>query len=209
VVVRQQHHRPRTGEILKGSVALDSQRARQDALIGAGLVSSTSGCGMIMPPAPDYLLAAAPSSDLPSMVLSRIRQLSAHEVGHTLGFAHNFAASSYDRGSVMDYPAPLVKIQDDKLDLSDSYARGIGKYDEFATRFAYAQFPPGSDEAAELSKIVEAGLADGLLFLSDDDARPAGAAHPWPASGTTARPGRNAPPRDEGPPDRPGELRSG
>jgi acetamidase/formamidase len=168
---------PRTGEILKGSVALDSQRARQDALIGAGLVPSASGCGMMMP-SPDYLAAADPSSDLTSMVLSRIRQLSAHEVGHTLGFAHNFAASTYDRGSVMDYPAPLVHIKDGKLDLSDAYARGIGKYDEFATRFAYAQFPPGSDEAAELNKIVEAGVAAGLLFLSDDDARPAGAAHP-------------------------------
>ncbi len=169
---------PRTGEILKGSVALDSQRARQDALIGAGLMPSTSGCGMMMPPSPDYLAAADPSSDLPSMILARIRQLSAHEVGHTLGFAHNFAASTYDRGSVMDYPAPLVKIKDGKLDLSDAYARGIGKYDEFATRFAYSQFPPGSDESAELNKIVESGVADGLLFLSDDDARPAGAAHP-------------------------------
>jgi acetamidase/formamidase len=167
---------PRTGEILKGSVALDSQRARQDALIGAGLVPSTSGCGMMMPPAPEYL--PAPASELASMVLARIRQLSAHEVGHTLGFAHNFAASTYDRGSVMDYPAPLVKIQDGKLDLSDAYARGIGKYDEFATRFAYAQFPPGSDETKGLNQIVEAGLAEGLLFLSDDDARPAGAAHP-------------------------------
>ena len=169
---------PRTGEILKGSVALDSQRARQDALIGAGLVPSTSGCGMVLPPIPDYLAAADPSADLNAMVLARIRQLSAHEVGHTLGFAHNFAASTYDRGSVMDYPAPLVHVKDGKLDLSDAYARGIGQYDEFATRFAYAQFPPGADETAELNKVVEAGLSAGLLFLSDVDARPAGAAHP-------------------------------
>jgi acetamidase/formamidase len=169
---------PRTGEILKGVVSLDSQRARQDALIGAGLVPSTSGCGMMMPPSPEYLAAADPSSDLPSMILARIRQLSAHEVGHTLGFAHNFAASSYDRGSVMDYPAPRVKIRDGKLDLSDAYAKGIGRYDEFATRFAYAQFPTGSDEAKELEKVVTEGVAAGLLFLSDDDARPADAAHP-------------------------------
>ena len=169
---------PRTGEILKGVVSLDSQRARQDALIGAGLLPSTSGCGMMMPPSPDYLAAADPAADLPSMILARIRQLSAHEVGHTLGFAHNFAASTYDRGSVMDYPAPLVKIKDGKLDLSDAYAKGIGAYDEFATRFAYAQFPPGADEAKELEKIVAGGVAAGLLFLSDVDARPPGAAHP-------------------------------
>ena len=168
---------PRTGEILKGVVTLDSQRARQDALIGAGLVPSTSGCGMMMP-SPDYLAAGDPSSDLSGMILARIRQLSAHEVGHTLGFAHNFAASTYGRGSVMDYPAPLVKIKDGKLDLSDAYARGIGAYDEFATRFAYSQFPIGWDEAKELARIVESGVADGMLFLSDDDARPPGAAHP-------------------------------
>ncbi len=173
---------PRTGEILKGSVALDSQRARQDALIGAGLVppAAGQGCAMASLPAPEYLGAAAvdPSTDLPAMILARIRQLSAHEVGHTLGFAHNFAASTYGRGSVMDYPAPLVKIRDGKLDLSDAYARGIGPYDEFAARFAYARFAPGADEAKELGAIVDAGLKDGLLFLSDDDARPAGAAHP-------------------------------
>ena len=167
---------PRTGEILKGSVALDSQRARQDALIGAGLTPSTSGCGMALPPTLEYL--ADPSASMDAMILSRIRQLSAHEVGHTLGFAHNFAASTYGRGSVMDYPAPLVKIEDGKLDLSDAYAKGIGPYDDFATRFAYAQFTSGLDEAAELDKVVRKGLDAGLLFLTDDDARPAGSAHP-------------------------------
>jgi hypothetical protein len=165
---------PRTGEILKGVVSLDSQRARQDALIGNGLIPSTSSCGMMLP-MPDYLI---PGQDTQTMVLARIRQLSAHEVGHTLGFAHNFAASTYNRGSVMDYPAPLVKITDGKLDLSDAYARGIGTYDEFAAKFAYAQFPPGVDETKELNRIVEGGVAAGMLFLSDDDARPAGAAHP-------------------------------
>lgn len=174
---------PRTGEILKGSVALDSQRARQDALIGDGLVPSAagspSGCAMIAPSAPEYLAPAAlPGSDIGAMVLARIRQLSAHEVGHTLGFAHNFAASTYGRGSVMDYPAPLVGIRGGKLDLSDAYATGIGPYDKFAARFAYAQFAPGADEGPALARIVEDGVAAGMLFLTDDDARPAGAAHP-------------------------------
>ncbi len=113
------------------------------------------------------------------MVLARIRQLAAHEVGHTLGLAHNFAASACGRASVMDYPAPLVKIRDDgTLDLSDAYARGLGAYDRLAIRYAYAQFADGVDEAEALRKIVREGLSDGLLFLSDADARPAGAAHP-------------------------------
>ncbi|WP_435005537.1 zinc-dependent metalloprotease [Tundrisphaera lichenicola] len=169
---------PRTGEILKGTVSLDSQRARQDALIGAGLVPSTSGCGMAVPPTIEYLAHADPSSDLSAMTLARIRQLSAHEVGHTLGFAHNFAASTYERGSVMDYPAPMVKIVEGRLDLSDAYGRGIGSYDEFATRFAYTQFAPGTDESKELNRIVAEGVANGMRFLSDSDARPLGAAHP-------------------------------
>ena len=113
------------------------------------------------------------------MVLARIRQLSAHEVGHTLGLAHNFAASACGRASVMDYPAPLVKIRDGKtLDLSDAYAKGLGAYDLLAIRYAYSQFPDQADEAKNLQKIIRQGVADGLLFLSDADARPAGAAHP-------------------------------
>jgi acetamidase/formamidase len=172
---------PRTGEILKGAVTLDSLRARQDALIGNGLVSGRSGvdgCDMAMPPGPEYLAALDSRSDPEAMVLARIRQLSAHEVGHTLGFAHNFAASTYGRASVMDYPAPLVKILDDKLDLSDAYATGIGLYDIHAVKYAYSQFAPGVSETAELERIVQAGVAAGMLFVSDADARPDGGAHP-------------------------------
>ncbi|HEX6185083.1 MAG TPA: zinc-dependent metalloprotease, partial [Pyrinomonadaceae bacterium] len=99
-------------------------------------------------------------------------------VGHTLGLAHNFAASTYGRASVMDYPAPLVGIRNGRLDFSNAYAVGIGAYDKFAIRYAYAQFPAGVDEGAELERIVREGVREGMLFLSDDDARPAGAAHP-------------------------------
>jgi hypothetical protein len=112
------------------------------------------------------------------MSVARIRQLSAHEVGHTLGLAHNFAASTYGRASVMDYPAPTIEIRGGKLDLSDAYAKGIGAYDKFAITYAYAQFPPGANEAEELERILRKGVADGMLFISDADARPPGAAHP-------------------------------
>jgi hypothetical protein len=113
------------------------------------------------------------------MSVARIRQLSAHEVGHTLGLAHNFAASAYGgRASVMDYPAPLVEIKNGKLDFSNAYGRGIGEYDKFAIRYAYMQTPPGADEAAELERLLQDGTARGMLFISDADARPLGAAHP-------------------------------
>ncbi len=126
----------------------------------------------------EYLAQLDPAGDPARMSLARIRQLSAHEVGHTLGLAHNFAASTYGRASVMDYPAPLVEIKDGRLDLSNAYAVGIGAYDKFAITYAYAQFPAGADEAAGLEKVLGEGVRAGMLFISDDDARPAGAAHP-------------------------------
>jgi len=117
-------------------------------------------------------------SDQEALALARIRQLSAHEVGHTIGLEHNFAASTYGRASVMDYPAPLVTIRDGRIDLSDAYTTGVGVYDLFAIKYGYAQFAPGADEAGELAAIVREGLRAGLVFVSDDDSRPAGAAHP-------------------------------
>jgi hypothetical protein len=99
-------------------------------------------------------------------------------VGHTLGFAHNFAASTYGRASVLDYPAPWVEIKNGKLDLSNAYATGIGDYDKFAVQYSYTQFPAGTNEDDALEKLVEAGVAKGYLFLTDQDARPEGAANP-------------------------------
>ena len=173
---------PRTGEIIKGDVTLDSQRARQDFLLGEGMIppyrASENACEFGMLPDPDYLVPAQSANELTAMSYARIRQLSAHEVGHTLGFAHNFAASTYGRGSVMDYPAPMVEIRNGKLDFSNAYAVGIGTFDKFAARYAYTQFPSGTNEDRELEKIVSEGIANGMLFLSDQDARPAGGANP-------------------------------
>ena len=176
---------PRTGEIIKGNVTLGSLRVRQDYLIGLGLMPAYAGgdggagpCFLGMTSEDDYLAQLDPAADVTAMALARIRQLAAHEVGHTLGFAHNFAASSYGRGSVMDYPAPWVDIKDGKLDLSNAYATGIGVFDRFAAQFAYSQFAPGVDEGPQLEAILEAGVANGMLYITDADARPASAAHP-------------------------------
>jgi hypothetical protein len=160
---------PRTGEIIKGNVRLGSQRIRQDVLIAGGLVPQYEELGEVA------LSELDPKTSPSIMALARIRQLAAHETGHTLGLAHNMAASSDGRASVMDYPAPSVKIVDGKLDLSDAYAKGIGVYDIFTIRYAYSQFPPGSNEDEELRRIVR---NSNLLFIKDEDARPISAAHP-------------------------------
>ncbi len=174
---------PRTGEVLKGDVTLDSQRARQDFLLGSGMSpqynAGLAACDFGLMPDVDYLAADGSAAEVTAMSYARIRQLSAHEVGHTLGFTHNFAASTYNRGSVMDYPAPLVRIVNGKLDLSEAYAVGIGAFDKFAVRYSYTQFSPGASEDVELYKIVSEGIASGMLFLGDQDARPASAANPF------------------------------
>jgi hypothetical protein len=151
---------PRTGEIIKGMARLDSHRARTDYNIYAGLFGADA--------------AAADTA----FVLARVRQVSAHEVGHTLGLSHNYIASTYDRGSVMDYPPPRVTVNAaGDIDISSAYATGPGAYDVFAIHWGYGIFPPNS-EADSLRAIVEDGLGRGLLFLSDADARPDFASDP-------------------------------
>lgn len=160
---------PRTGEILKGHVNLGSLRVRQDRLLFEGLAGTErTGTG-----GPD---------DPVQLSLARIRQLAAHEVGHALGVTHNFAASSYGRASVMDYPAPLIGItpQGD-LDFSQAYARGVGEWDVHAIRYLYHQFAPGTSPAQEeqwLDALLREGMSRGLLFIGDLDARHPGGSHP-------------------------------
>ena len=158
---------PRTGEMLKANVILGSQRVRQDRMIFEGLAGADK-------------TGSGEADDPVEIALSRIRQLSAHEVGHTLGFAHNFAASVNDRASVMDYPAPHVTVGDGNvLDFSAAYGVGIGEWDKVAATWLYAEFPDGVDEAAELNRILLDGYGGGLRFVGDREARSVGTAHPY------------------------------
>ncbi len=161
---------PRTGEIIKGHVTLGSRRVRQDYRLAEGMLAPYQGEQADgFPPRNDPML---------EMALARIRQLSAHEVGHTIGLGHNFAASVNDRASVMDYPAPLARVQGDSISLDDAYDTGVEDWDEIAVRYAYAQPDAGQTESELLDGILQEAEEQDLLYVTDRDARPAGAAHP-------------------------------
>ena len=173
---------PRTGEILKGKVTLGSLRVRQDYLIAQGLVGEfgapTVPVGSKESTQPTGTVSTTQDDPMMSMSLARLRQLAAHEVGHTLGLPHNYIASTQGRASVMDYPTMLAKVNGNRIDLSDAYAKGIGSYDKWSIRYGYEQFPAGTDEKQALDKIVQDMQATGLSFLTDQDARPEGSVHP-------------------------------
>ncbi len=157
---------PRTGEIIKGNVTLGSLRVRQDYMIATGLLAPFEN-GL---PADNKMLA---------MALNRLRQLAAHEVGHTLGLMHNYAASVVDRSSVMDYPHPAVILNSKgDIDISNAYAKGIGEWDKISITWGYQDFPGGTDEKMALNKIMNDAYQKGFQYISDRDARPAGGLHP-------------------------------
>jgi Met-zincin/Domain of unknown function (DUF5117) len=157
---------PRTGEIVKGMVVLGSLRARQDVQIFEGLVGA------------DRLNRGGPNDPV-QVALARLRQLGAHEVGHSLGFAHNFAASTQDRASVMDYPAPRIGLVDGRPDLSDAYGIGVGRWDLATVDWLYGEPPPGTDPQATADTKAAGIVKSGLRYTEDDNARKADTAQPW------------------------------
>ena len=156
---------PRTGEIIKGQVSLGSLRVRQDYMILLGLTENPND--------------EINNKKIVETSLDRIRQLSAHEIGHTLGFAHNYLSSISNRSSVMDYPHPKIDIVDGKINLDNAYDKDIGEWDKVSVAYAYSDFSSGLDELTELNKIIEAASKKGLGFISDSDSRPIGSAHPF------------------------------
>ena len=155
---------PRTGEIIKGHVSLGSLRIRQDFSIAQALLNKP-------------YLERDNHNPMLEMALARIRQLSAHEVGHTLGFVHNFAASTNDRASVMDYPHPLISIDNNNINLDNAYDEGIGEWDKITVAYSYSDFNESIDENQTLNKILDDAYSSGLRFITDSDARAIGGAH--------------------------------
>ena len=158
---------PRTGEIIKGHVTLGSLRIRQDFMIALGLIDQP------------FLENNNKENVALEMALSRIRQLSAHEIGHTLGFAHNFTASTNLRSSVMDYPHPNIKFVNGVISISDAYEKGIGEWDKVSVAYSYSHFPKNIKEEKALDSILSKSAQDGHRFITDKDARPIGGAHPY------------------------------
>ena len=162
---------PRTGEIIKGVVTLGSLRVRQDYLMAEGLLSPYTE-GDETPP------------ELAEWSLARIRQLAAHEVGHTIGLGHNYYNSGNGRISVMDYPHPLIALNEDgSLDFSEVYDVDIGDWDKVAITYGYREFPSGDDEDAQLASILSVAWGDDIRYMTGQDASISPQADLW-ANGT-------------------------
>lgn len=156
---------PRTGEIMKGHVSLGSLRIRQDFLIAQALMNQP------------FAERDDNHEAMLQMAIARIRQLSAHEIGHTLGFAHNYAASTTNKASVMDYPHPQFSLNNGEVEFKNAYENGIGEWDKVSVAYSYETFPDDANEKQELNKILNQATEDGLRFITDQDARPQGSAH--------------------------------
>ena len=156
---------PRTGEIIKGQVSLGSLRVRQDYMILSGLIDNPNDIKN--------------KSLIKKTSLDRIRQLSAHEIGHTLGFAHNYISSANNRSSVMDYPHPKIDIVNGNINIDNAYSKNIGDWDKVSVRYAYTDFQENENEDVKLNDIIEEAVNKGLYFLSDSDSRPVGSANPF------------------------------
>lgn len=149
---------PRTGEIIKGNVSMGALRVRQVYLMAKGLVG-------------EYVEGNKITPELKRVALLRIKQLTAHEIGHTIGLVHNYAANVDNRSSVMDYPHTLAKINSDgSIDLSDAYTNDIGEWDKIAVAYGYQDYPEGVDQDKASKEVLDKAFEKGIYYLTDRDA---------------------------------------
>lgn len=149
---------PRTGEIIKGNVSMGALRVRQVYLMAKGLVG-------------EYVEGNKITPELKRVALLRIKQLTAHEIGHTIGLVHNYAANVDNRSSVMDYPHTLAKINSDgSIDLSDAYTNDIGEWDKIAIAYGYQDYPEGVDQDKASKEVLDKAFEKGIYYLTDRDA---------------------------------------
>ena len=116
------------------------------------------------------------------MMHEYVRQVVAHEVGHTLGLRHNFHASTMlpvadlmntavtesagQCGSLMDYN-PLIVARKGATQ-GNFVPVTLGPYDYWAIEYAYK--PIAGDAAAELARIASRGSEPQLQYATDEDA---------------------------------------
>ncbi len=158
---------PRTGEIIKGHVSLGSLRIRQDFMIAQAMMNKP------------FAVNDDDHEPMMDLALARIRQLSAHEVGHTIGFTHNFAASTNGRASVMDYPHPQFEMNNGNIEFSNAYDTGIGAWDKVTVKYSYGDIPEAMEEREYLNAVLDEAHQQGLFFIADADARAQGGAHAY------------------------------
>lgn len=126
---------------------------------------------------------APDSPEAEAFVNSVIKDVVAHEVGHTLGLKHNFKASTTvtqaqlkDKafteanglsGSVMDYNAYNIPLKGEAPTSLNNTT--LGAYDYWAIEYAYSQFP-ADQEKAELARIAAKSTDPKLAYADDADA---------------------------------------
>lgn len=163
---------PRTGEIIAARVRLESDRVRTvSSYWQAYKPGATGGSGSNneeeeFAPLPAY---STPDSE-EQLSLLREALLTAHEVGHSLGFGHNWNSSMNGRASVMEYPSPRLKVVNGKIDVTDAYQKEIGAYDTMMVRYAYTEFPTGKEKTG-LEGVIQDMRKQGLLFTPSSDPR--------------------------------------